>query len=417
MCASYTQREAGCVRRSKSNTMHRAFKALILAIFGLSLWLAPSRASAYPWMIRHEYSACATCHTDPSGGGLLTRYGRAQSALLLSSSLGLPKNEEEPGAYKDFMFGAFKLPDALDLQAWERTGYLANISSGKVVDKRFLYMRYDAAAHIRAGIFRASGMVGYAPKDSAAYTQEAWVTANQTGGNLVSREHWAGLALDDDAVLLRAGRINVPFGLRNIEHTTWVREQTRTDTNQQQQDGVAISYTGEKLRGELMGIAGNLQMHPDAYRERGYSAYGEFAFVTNGAVGVSSQILHAQADPGSKTPYFRHAHGAYLRYAPVKPLVLMAEGDAIIASPKLDNPSLDFAGLLQADYEAFRGVHFVATGEMLTESRQKQTLFGGWVGAWVFLFAHLDARIDVVERTAGSNPATTSILFQLHGWL
>jgi hypothetical protein len=41
-------------------------------------------AYAYPWMARHEYFGCATCHSDPSGGGLLTRYGRAQDELLLT---------------------------------------------------------------------------------------------------------------------------------------------------------------------------------------------------------------------------------------------------------------------------------------------------------------------------------------------
>ncbi len=33
----------------------------------------------------------------------------------------------------------------------------------------------------------------------------------------------------------------------------------------------------EKLRFEVMAIAGNYQIEPDAYRERGYSGYVEFA--------------------------------------------------------------------------------------------------------------------------------------------
>ena len=39
-------------------------------------------------MIRHDYTGCATCHADPSGGGLLTLYGRAQSDLLLRMRYG-----------------------------------------------------------------------------------------------------------------------------------------------------------------------------------------------------------------------------------------------------------------------------------------------------------------------------------------
>ncbi len=53
----------------------------------LALLLAltlPLRAHAYPWMIRHHYTNCGSCHVDPSGGGILTTYGRAQSELLLA---------------------------------------------------------------------------------------------------------------------------------------------------------------------------------------------------------------------------------------------------------------------------------------------------------------------------------------------
>ena len=41
--------------------------------FGLALTTFSSSARAYPWMIRHGYTGCTPCHTDPSGGaGALT---------------------------------------------------------------------------------------------------------------------------------------------------------------------------------------------------------------------------------------------------------------------------------------------------------------------------------------------------------
>lgn len=411
------------VRKPQILRHHKLVSVFIGALLFLVATFATKPAAAYPWMIRHEYSACATCHTDPSGGALLTRYGRAQAALLLSSRLGLPDAEEEPGKYKDFLFGAFELPEELDMQAWLRSGYMANMSNGKVVDKRVLFMRGDVGAHVRSGMFRASGMLGVmAPigndgiQAAQAQSHEAWITGNGSGANLVSREHWAGLSLSDDALLLRAGRLNIPFGLRNIEHTTWVRRETHTDTNQQQQHGISLAYTGEKLRGELMAVAGNFQIRPDAYRERGYAGYLEYAVIPSAAVGLSSQVLHANADTATRQPYFRHSHGIFGRIAPVKPLVLMAEGDVLVSSPKSDNPATDFTGLFQADFEATQGLHFVGTAEMLTQSKLHQTLVGGWLGAWFFLFAHMDARFDVLQRTAGTAPSTTTVLFQLHGW-
>ena len=47
------------------------------------LWLLVGPAHAHSWMIREGYATCAECHLDPSGGGLLTDYGRAQSEILM----------------------------------------------------------------------------------------------------------------------------------------------------------------------------------------------------------------------------------------------------------------------------------------------------------------------------------------------
>ena len=43
------------------------------------------RADAYAWMIKHGFSKCGSCHTDPSGGETLTKLGRIQSEYLLSA--------------------------------------------------------------------------------------------------------------------------------------------------------------------------------------------------------------------------------------------------------------------------------------------------------------------------------------------
>ena len=70
-------------------------------------------AAAYPWMIRHEYTACIQCHVDPDGAGLLTEYGRAQGETLLRTQYTKSAADEEPGRVKDFLWGAFKAPDWL----------------------------------------------------------------------------------------------------------------------------------------------------------------------------------------------------------------------------------------------------------------------------------------------------------------
>src|SRR5689334_4616389 len=95
--------------------MARPRLLLVLFLGLLSLW--SRQALAYPWMIRHEYPACAQCHLDPSGGGPLSAYGRGMGEVLLKTRYGArPAGEEsaEPGPAAKFLWGAVKLPAFLD---------------------------------------------------------------------------------------------------------------------------------------------------------------------------------------------------------------------------------------------------------------------------------------------------------------
>lgn len=109
------------------------------------------------------------------------------------------------------------------------------------MDRRFLQIRADVAAQAQAGEFSANASVGFAAADTGPLTQQAWLNSDQTGAHAVSREHWAGWDLLDGSVLVRAGRIALPFGLRTLEHTLWVRSETRTDIEQNQQHGLAAA--------------------------------------------------------------------------------------------------------------------------------------------------------------------------------
>src|ERR1035437_6993722 len=47
--------------------------------------LLPKTALAFPENVRHGYVNCTSCHVSPSGGGVLTPYGRQQVKDLLST--------------------------------------------------------------------------------------------------------------------------------------------------------------------------------------------------------------------------------------------------------------------------------------------------------------------------------------------
>src|SRR6185369_1555979 len=360
---------------------------LILAVAGL---LLPGAASAYPWMIRHGYSGCGVCHIDPSGGGLLTDYGRAQSDLLMATRWSGEKTEEaSPTA--DFGFGLFKLPEWLFLGFSYRGGELlarstTNDSSGQqqstATDRRWVHMVADLRAGLRIGRFRASGTIGWLPYPASAIS----VTSKDTN-NIVAREFWAGWELGDEAGLVRAGRINLPFGLRNVEHTAWIRSATRTDINEDQQYGVALLLAGETVRGEIMAIAGNYQVKPDDYRERCYSGYLEVMVAPSTAVGVSSLVTRADRGLSTGVPTLRQAHGASLRWGILPQLGLLAEADVILQQ-RLGS------GVLEAG---------AATGEWLTVD-------------W-FPWSHVELRFDLFIRQqpqSGGSTDSLGALFQVH---
>ena len=368
--------DSGALRRQKSRPMRSsrrgrlaaqtpraALLVLRIALVALPLLalFAPKQAHAYAWMIKRGYPSCPACHADPSGGELLTAYGRMISTLTLSTDWsgsggsgrndngferkitlrrpesfaagakaagddkakaaatgdkdepvtleddapadgaakadapkeGEAKAEEEKPAeeapapaassssdsgdskFPNFMFGLFDLPDWLLLGgAYRHMNILPLSGSSKF---RTFPMMLDVYGMAQFGGFRVGGSIGGVRVAAGSpYARRAQITANQGNQwNLISRTHYIGYDILPE-LTVRAGRLNLPFGVRIPEHTMWVRQSTNTDRESSQEHGVAFAYIDEKLRGELMGIAGNYQVNPDKYRNRGYSGYLEY---------------------------------------------------------------------------------------------------------------------------------------------
>ena len=407
-----------------------ASRVVLSLAFLVVLFFSSRSAHAYPWMIRHEYSGCIPCHADPSGGGLLTLYGRAQGEILLRTQYG--KAIEDPGKAADFLFGAVPLPDSLLLGGDAREAALLVKPQGQPSTTDVFLMQGDLEGQLTVSRFRANASVGFA--------QEGAFGAALTRGskdNLVSRLHWLGVDLgEDNQFLLRAGRMNLPFGLRTVEHVAWTRMYTRTDSNDAQQDGVAFAFNVKKLRGEVMAIAGNFQEAPDAFRERGYSGYVEWEPHPKITLGASSLITHANVgmDP-NRVPLagdlVRQAHGIFARFVPAKPLVLMIEGDVLYDSQPATTTTaaINSAGVvdqIEADFEPIQGVHVIAIGEILQKKSDlpvpgpTQPWFRAWGAVNWFFAPHADLRIDGIyesDAQGGERLGIATLLAQLHVYL
>jgi hypothetical protein len=392
---------------------------LLLTVAAL---LIPDAARAYPWMIRHGYSGCGVCHIDPSGAGLLTDYGRAQSDLLMATRW-TPEKSEEASPTAEFGFGLFKLPDWLFLEVTYRGGELfarsttsndSGLQQSTATDHRWLHMLADFRAGLRIGRFRASGAIGWLQIPASAIS-----LTSKPQNNIVAREFWAGWELGEEAGLVRGGRINLPFGLRNVEHTAWVRSATRTDINEDQQYGVSLLLAGETVRGEIMAIAGNYQVKPDEYRERGYSGYVEAMVAPSVALGLSSLVTRAEAGLSTKVPTLRQAHGAFLRWGILPELGLLAEADVLLQQ-RLGSGVLEAGSTTwtQLDWEPIQGFHVMPAFETW---KQYGDVGGVATGEWItvdwFPWSHLELRIDLFFRQqpqTGGSTDSVGALFQVH---
>lgn len=385
--------------------MRSGLLAVVLALAGF--FAKP--AFAYPFMIGHGYTACAQCHTDPSGGSALTDYGRGQAEIFMRTTYGAPV--EEPGPIKNFAFGV-TLPKELQLQADARGMFIPQPGNF-----RFLLMQADMRAHLNLSGFRAYGSLGYVTEGADL----AWVTSNATGGNVVSREHWLGYDVAK-GTLVRAGRLSLPYGIRTEEHILFARTATRTTSNDDQQLGLDATYTRGKIRAELMGIAGNYQIAPDDYRERGYSLLAAYAFANTMEVGVSSLVTSSALDIDYVEPRLRQAHGVFARYAPLEAVRLLAEANTTVSQLGSADAQVGTVGYLQVDTEPTRGLHLRGTGEWCDDDHadaDASALRGSFTALWFFA-PHADIRLDAMYGTLYCTPGEESrpmALAQLHTYL
>src|SRR5690606_10207306 len=247
----------------------RSLAALALTLLAVSSW--STNASAYAWMIQKGFAECGSCHVDPSGGELLTHMGRVQSEVSMSTYW----HGDVPRVSEQSKLG-FVLDEPDDLRLGGSLRYMGIYNLDAAEDPLSHFpMQMDVYGVADLGKIQIGASVGVASV-STPHVQAAQVTGGQDGDRvLISRWHWLGIELSED-MLMRIGRLNLPFGIRTSEHVLWAREATQTDRESDQQHGVSFAQSTGPWRYELMFSLGNFQVSPDDYRERGYSGTFEY---------------------------------------------------------------------------------------------------------------------------------------------
>jgi hypothetical protein len=168
----------------------------------LGILFSANSARAFPEMARHGYTQCTACHVSPTGGGLLTAYGRELAGELLSTWSA--KNESQ--------FLHSEIGAKLAEKGWLFGG-----------DVRELQYRYKDKNQLTGKLFlmHADFQVAYQTEHFTGVMSIGQIedpTSGDFTGNFYSTMYYGFIHFTDE-LGLRAGRFDPAFGLNLPDHT------------------------------------------------------------------------------------------------------------------------------------------------------------------------------------------------------
>ncbi|MCB0393305.1 MAG: hypothetical protein KDD25_02025 [Bdellovibrionales bacterium] len=223
--------------------------------------------------VSHGYPNCAACHVSPSGGGLLTDYGRSLSKELMSTwSLGM---SEDP------FFGLVKNTENIKLGGDVRTiqTYLENEN---VKQGKYFLMQSNLELGLTYGGLWAIGTVG--TKEGPNETEDK--------GTFLSERHYLMLELSEDS-RVRAGKFRQTFGLNDPNHTRVTKAFTGFGLNTETYN-LEVFKAWETHEVTFSSSLGRLDIPRDESSERNFSL--TFAHYLGGSSKLGTSYLIGESD-------------------------------------------------------------------------------------------------------------------------
>lgn len=306
----------------------------LLFLFVVAMSSASRVAVGFAQMTSHGYASCVACHVSPSGGGILSAYGRSLSRELLST-WGV-EGEEAP------LYGAVKPPDWLLLGGDMR--WLQLVSKSRFVEQaRFFLMQADVEAAAQTGDVQFVATFGYQSPSSR----------NDDGSRFFSRRHYVQVRLSEQD-LVRAGKFEAAFGIRWPDHYRFPRRELGWDEGSESYR-LEWSHIAERWEGIVSASLGR----PDANAlgvERGLTA--RFAKYLGEGSQVAWSVHYGTNDAG---PRVATGPSASLALVERWMLFLEAYGQKLLGGTRGTNTGVVLAA--RENYEALRGLHLFAVQE------------------------------------------------------
>lgn len=236
--------------------------------FVTCLLVFPRASFAYPELSRHGYTNCTACHLSPSGGGLLTAYGRELSKEIVST---WAKDGEQAFAY-----GAISTDEKVLLAAYVRQLQAYREDEDKK-EARNILMQADAEAGYNADKWAVAGAIG----------RQEIRAGLKSDSRLISRRHYA-LFRPTEKWNIRVGKYLRNFGLNDANHNVYVRKYLGFGFDTETYNA-EISYLGDSVSSYLTYVDGGFTQDQYALlKEKGAAWSISYFFLDKNKIGLSA---------------------------------------------------------------------------------------------------------------------------------
>jgi hypothetical protein len=372
----------------------------VWVVAGLALTASVGTASAEPKFLAKQYTRCTTCHISPTGGGLLSAYGRSLSHRELSTT-GAPmasqgEMDPEPGE-ESFLWGA--LGDAL-----------GPLQLG--VNLRPSRLR---TSFLDTTMYRNILMVADV---QAAVTLNDWVFFGQVGRELDgadyqldSSEYWAGYR-PEEGLGFRAGRFLPAYGIRFADHTSYNRNLLGL-AQYDQRFGVEVSHTRGRYLTQVSLGPGRAESVIDDDGGSAFTATGRFQVDLGTRTSLAaSGLFRAESDSEPAAGSAGLAFG----YAPLSRLTTWTQVDGQFRDGASETA---YVIANETSFEVYRGVWAVVTPQARVGGGPAvPDLLRFGVGAAILPRTHFNVNVHYYrDRNRASRITTQIFLAQLHLYL
>jgi hypothetical protein len=364
----------------------------------LAVLASAAAAGAEPRFLSKQYTRCTACHVSPTGGALLSAYGRALSHRELSTT-GAPAAagdvEPKPGE-ESFLWNA--LGEALgpvQMGVNLRPSHLRYDFAGFSSDRNLL-MTADVQAAVRVSDWVLFGQIGR--------------ELEEDGFTLDSSEYWAGWQ-PEEGVGFRGGRFLPAYGVRFADHTSYNRSFLGL-AQYDQMLGVEVSHS----RGRYL-----TQVAAGGRAEPLFDDDGREAFMATGRVqadlGARTTLVGSALVRGESDVEPRHgAAGVAVGYAPTSRLTTWTQVDGVFRE---GTGSTSYVLTNETSFEVYRGIWAVVTPQARVgggAAVPDVLRFG--VGGVFLPRTHFNVNVHYYRDRNRTSAITTQILLlQLHLYL